>query len=256
MKGPVEKKSQQAAPAVAVSGSEMAGLTSEQAVAVVRLFKEQERKAERDAKLERANAARRDRVGIYEVVTDAGWNPNRVYTDLSLGEKPPLPTSAQLRDLVEITEGGWIPPDHVTRQLSEEEVAKADADGRLTLQAKARLRAAERPVAEAEESVRRIEVDIAKAEHERCAAEGRLAVLQAEKDVRKARLAEAERVLAVFFERRSPLWRKKALAQAASDRTPRREEPTAAKAHFPPRQDDSGKLYRWNPATMTHEPVR
>jgi hypothetical protein len=95
----------------------VAGVTSEQILAIGRRLKEEERRAERDASLKARGLAHGDSVGVYEVLTE-GMDLNRIYTGGDvLEEKVPLPKRSRIGSFVEIPEGGWIPRNAV-RKLS------------------------------------------------------------------------------------------------------------------------------------------
>jgi hypothetical protein len=249
------------APALQTSTSPesvLAGLTPDQRLALGKWMKDTERIAERDADREKRGLARGDLVGSYEVIVDVdGSDLNQIYSNGDTDEKIGLPRRSKIGDLVEIPEGGWIPRNSV-RRLTDEEIAAAHDEGRLTLQEVARKRAKQKPFTNAEEALRKIDVDLEQGERALQDAEQRLAVLKEEKDIRVQRLAEAKENFESEFLGHSAEWRKRVLEALAEDwnRPPKLEASQSARAIFAPRSpDDKGpRSYHWN--GVTHELVK
>jgi hypothetical protein len=233
----------------------LAGKSFEEVLAIGKWMKEVERLAVRDADREKRGLARGDLVGTHEVLVE-GLDLNRIYSSGDTDEKIALPRRSKIGDLVEIPEGGWIPRNAV-RKLSDEEIAAAAEEGRLALQAIARLRAKEKPMTAAETSLRAIEVDLEVNEAARRSANERKAVLESERETRKARLAVAAKDFESEFEGRSPQWRNRVLEALAEDwsRPPKLEAPQPARAVFGPRAPGGPKSYVWNSVTGQHEEI-
>jgi hypothetical protein len=174
-------------------------------------------------------------------------------TEHSRGQRVRIPKDATMKagDALEIAFGDRNPPPSMFRKASDDEAAKI-----VTLQQEFRVRESLAREKKVEEELAQKDRDIANAEGIAAVAIARKDALTKEREAVPARLEAAKQATESLFAERTAAWKKRALALAASDRTPPREEPSAARAFFPPRQDDSGKQYRWDPATMTNVLVR
>jgi hypothetical protein len=225
----------------------LAGISSEQFLAMRKRWKEEEQLAEYDADLEKRGLALS--AGTFEVLIE-GMDLNRIYTGGNvLGEKLHLPKRSWIGAFVEIPKGGWIPRNAV-RRLSDDEAA-----GVVTLQAIARLRGIQALVAPAEAELRQLDSEIVNAEGVVKVTLERVQTLNEEKPRAVERLEAAKLAVENFFEGRPAEWRERALEAMAEDwnRTPKLEAPLPARPIFAPPGPNDPKTFRWNPETMTHE---